>query len=436
MKADRPENHPLQPTKTQEMKCVKCIHPHSGAEPDTKLSFQAHGCGFFENTGVPTIIVEADMTISMANGHVAEIFGYSKDELAGTCFLDYLTAEYRDMARVYHELVFGGQVEPKPFECRLYDKGDVVREVTAQIGWVAESRQAIISLVDLSESKKAERERHSLTEIVEQSSESVLLTDAHGNIVYVNAAFEFLSGYDREEMIGQTVAHPFFSEQDTLALKKMSFSVRCNEASESRTRNLGKDGIQIITATRMAPICDIKGRVINLVCTKKNITRETELEQQLHHSQKMEAIGTMASGIAHDFNNILSGIMGYAEMAASDIAAEARAQRYISRIIQACGRAKDLAGQILAFSSKKKQEQLPVEIQSLIKEALNLLRASIPATVKIRKSLPSEPCRVMADPTQIHQIILNLCANAAQAMEGKGGEMEIVLENARPAPSG
>ncbi len=388
-------------------------------------------CRLFENFGSATLIVGADLTITMANARTEEMFGYTRAELINDIpFTDYLTPEYRELVKLQYELVMSGQVAaPKGLECKIYHKDGSVKEVLAEVGWLPWSRQIVISLVDWTHRRASERERHSLSEIVEQSSESILLTDVHGQIVYVNGAFEALSGYTRDEMLGATCEHPFFSEQDRQIFKEMCFSVKCRDAGENRSRNLHKDGRNVATATRIAAICDTKGRVTHLVCNKKDITRESELEQQLYESQKMEAIGTLASGIAHDFNNILGGIMGYAEMANQNAGDVERIRRYMSRVLQACERAKDLTGQILSFSRHKNSEAQPVEVQTLVKEALKLLRASTPATIEFQKSLSAERSVVLADPTRIHQIILNLCANAAQAMEANGGVLELALKN-------
>jgi PAS domain S-box-containing protein len=413
--------------------CEQCPG-HASASQATHLKTTDDAtvaCQLFEHSGTATIIAGQDMTILMANARAEEMFGYSRVELLSAArFIDYLTPEYRELVKIQHEMVLSGQVAPpKSLECKIYHKDGSIKEVLAEIGWLAQNRQTVITLIDWTHRKAAERERHSLSEIVEQSSESILLTDVHGCIVYINAAFEILSGYSREELLGATCAHPFFSEQDRLIFKEMSFSVQCKDASEIRSRNRRKDGRDVVTATRIAAVCDTKGRATHLVCTKKDITRETELEQQLYESQKMEAIGTLASGIAHDFNNILGGILGYAEMANQNAGDVERIQRYMSRVLQACERAKDLTGQILSFSRHKNHEAQPVDIQTLVKEALKLLRASTPATIEFQKSLSAERSVVLADPTRIHQIILNLCANAAQSMEVNGGTLEVGLKN-------
>ena len=161
---------------------------------------------------------------------------------------------------------------------------------------------------------------------------------------------------------------------------------------------------------------------------KRNEELRTRLEAQLRQAQKMEAIGTLAGGIAHDFNNILAAIIGYTELSLVGLPDDHQAAWNLQQVLKASQRARGLVRQILSFSRQSEQELQPVEIGPLVKEALKLLRATLPVTVEIRKSiLPSEG-RVLADPIQIHQMMMNLCTNSAQAMEKKGGILEVELK--------
>jgi len=143
----------------------------------------------------------------------------------------------------------------------------------------------------------------------------------------------------------------------------------------------------------------------------------------------MEAIGTLAGGIAHDFNNILGIILGNAELAIDDVPDSNPARNNLDEVRKACLRAKDVVSQILAFSRKSESEQKPFNIASVVTESLKLLRASIPTSVDIRPNISNDIEDILGDPTQIHQIMINLCTNAAHAMEDAGGTLEVVLEN-------
>jgi PAS domain S-box-containing protein len=161
-----------------------------------------------------------------------------------------------------------------------------------------------------------------------------------------------------------------------------------------------------------------------------DITERMELEEQLRLAQKMEALGTLAGGIAHDFNNILGVIMGYAEIVHSSAEPDSTLERRVTEIMRAGERARDLVTQILNFSRQGPQERQPMTLIPLVKEALKLLRSSIPANVEINVNTGAEDDRIMADPTQMHQIILNLCTNAAHAMREHGGRLDVEVADA------
>jgi signal transduction histidine kinase/CheY-like chemotaxis protein len=150
-------------------------------------------------------------------------------------------------------------------------------------------------------------------------------------------------------------------------------------------------------------------------------------ERQLQQVLKIQAIGTLAGGIAHDFNNILFPIVGYTELTMDEVPEDSMAHNNLEEILKAANRAKDLVQQILTFSRQSGQERKPVNVQSVIVEALKLLRASIPASIDILHKIDDDCHPVMGDATQIHQVIINLCTNAYQAMQDKGGTLEVKL---------
>ena len=177
-----------------------------------------------------------------------------------------------------------------------------------------------------------------------------------------------------------------------------------------------------------SPIAHEDGSISKMTVFRDTTDLRT-LETQLQQAQKMEAIGTLAGGIAHDFNNILGGIIGYAELAKMKAPEGSKVLAYLDKMIKSSGRAADLIKQILTLSRQHKQEQRPVQVRYIINEALELLRATLPTTIEIRKDLDKDAGIVNADPTQMHQVIMNLATNAGHAMWEDGGVLEVSLAN-------
>ena len=175
---------------------------------------------------------------------------------------------------------------------------------------------------------------------------------------------------------------------------------------------------------------ELQARLVQIQAAEKE---KLELTRQLNQAQKMEAIGTLAGGIAHDFNNILSAIIGYTEITKLKIDKPAL-HRYLDQVLNACDRAKNLVAQILTFSRVTELERRPVDMSSITKEAIKLLRATIPSIIEIRFETSSDVHAVLADPTQIHQVLINLCTNAAHAMRERGGLLGVELENMEISP--
>ena len=170
-----------------------------------------------------------------------------------------------------------------------------------------------------------------------------------------------------------------------------------------------------------------QGRVVNFVGIIRDVSKEIKIEERLSQAQKMEAIGTLAGGIAHDFNNILSPLLGYAELLKMDLADYPQQKAYVLQILNAADRAKNLVMQILTFSRQSDKELTPVKLQPIVKEALKLLRSSIPSTIEIVCHVDDACGPVIADATQIHQIVMNLATNAYHSMEEKGGRLTVDL---------
>ena len=200
---------------------------------------------------------------------------------------------------------------------------------------------------------------------------------------------------------------------------------------------LREDRQPIYVAISGQPIYDAAGGIVGYRGVTRDITARLYAEEQLRQAQqdaqrrqaqKMEAIGVLAGGIAHDFNNLLGAILGYTDLALHEVAPSGPVAQYLQEVLTAGRRAQSLVLQILTFSRASEPERIPVQLRLIVKEALKLLRASLPTTIDIRQDIDHDDGTVLADPTQMHQVLMNLCANAEYAMRDTGGTLEVRLD--------
>jgi len=280
---------------------------------------------------------------------------------------------------------------------------------------------------DITDRRKAEEERHRLATAIEHAAESVIITDKEATIQYVNPAYKKITGYRRNEIIGKKFNILQKGKHNESFYEDMWETIKNGFVWSGHFINTKKDGTPYEVEVSISPIRDSNKNIISYVAVKRDITKEMKLQKEMRQSQKMEALGTLAGGIAHDFNNILMLILGYTALVMKDISEETITYKNLKQIIKAGNRAKDLVKQILAFSRQSEQEKKPVNINPIIKETLKLLRSSLPSTIEIQRNIKANSTIVMADPTQIHQVMMNLCTNSSHAMKENGGTLKVTL---------
>ena len=256
---------------------------------------------------------------------------------------------------------------------------------------------------------------------------------------YISPSCEQMSGYTQGELIGTSMFNLLSPDMSPHVVKRIRNSMArvretgtsANPVFELETRC--KDGSVILVEVLPCAILDKDGTLEGFQGVTRDITERRRAEEErksleahLIQSQKMESIGTMAGGIAHDFNNILSAVIGFAELALCHIRDPEKVQRDLGEVLKASERARDLVSRILAFSSKTEPRYLPVDLGAVVREMIAMLRPILPSTIEIRQNL-SDSCMVMADSTQIQQVIMNLCSNAVDAMEKTCGAIELSL---------
>ena len=283
---------------------------------------------------------------------------------------------------------------------------------------------------DITEIKLAEERTALLTRAVEQADEIILITDPEGRIQYVNPAFEQISGYSQSDVIGKTPSILNSGKLPKVFFKDLWATISAGKVWRGRIINKKKDGSLFLEDATISPIRNASGIISNYVAVKQDVTHEVEMEKQLQQAHKMEAIGTLAGGIAHDFNNILGAIIGYSELVLYDLESDSITAENIRQVLIAGHRAKDLVKQILSFSRIGDDKKIPIQLSIVVKEAVKLLRASLPSFLEIQQEILSATDYIMGEPTRLQQLILNLCTNAAHAMEEneKGGVLKIKLD--------
>ncbi len=300
------------------------------------------------------------------------------------------------------------------------------------------------SLVDgfnhmLAQVQARDEELLRLATAVEQAAEAIVVTDPSWHIQYVNPAFERITGYTRDEAVGAHIRLLRSDQQPASLFQEIEAHVSEGSPWSGHLVNRRKDGALYEEECTISPVRDERGRIVNYVAVKRDVSNEVRLEKQVRQSQKLEALGTLAGGIAHDFNNVLTPILGYTEMAVDDLPPGSRVRESLTRVLSAAERARDLVKQILAFSRRGEQERHSIHLAPLVRETLKLVSATLPKTIEIRSRIDDQADLAVADATQIHQVLLNLCTNAWHAMGDEGGVLEVSLEavdGAEGAPAG
>ena len=385
----------------------------------------------FETTGTAMLIIEEDGTISMVNREFEKIFGYSKAETEGKkSWFEFIAEDDLRKVKDYHyKRRADRESVPVNYEFQGVDREGNVKTLLINVALIPGTKKSVASVLDITERKLAEMENLMLATAVEHAAEGITVTDRKGIIRYVNPAFERISGYGREEIIGQHHRILKSSRHDDNFYRAMWQTLRNGNVWSGRMHKERKDGTPYEAELSISPILDSSGNVTSYVAIERDVTKEIELQTQLRQMQKMEAIGTLAGGIAHDFNNILGAIIGYAEMAVEDVSEDQLMQHYLKQVLKAAYRGRDLVKQIITFARKTEEERRPLKVIPILKEALKLLRASLPTTIDIRFDIKTEADMIMGDPSHIHQLLMNLCSNAAHAMREKGGVLEVRLND-------
>ncbi len=401
--------------------------------------------GLYESSKDGIASADSDGNFLECNQAFEEMIGYTKEEINNLGFRDITPSKWHDLDTKF----FTEQMIPRgysdEYEKEYIKKNGTTLPVSLR-GWFIEDKEgnrtgtwAVVR--DITERKLAEEALRESEEkyrtILENTEEGYYEVDIAGNFTFFNDAMCRIQGLSRDELMG--MSNREYMTEETAKEVYQAFNevyTTGKPAKNLEWETIRKDGTKRHVETSISLIKDSDGNPIGFrglvrdVTDRKLAEEEKErLEDQLRQAQKMESIGTMAGGIAHDFNNILGIIIGNTELAIDDVPEWNPAKGCLEEIRTASLRAKDVVRHILSFARRTVTERKPVETTSIIKDSLKLLRASIPATVEIRQDFSCKHDTILADPTQINQVLMNLCTNASHAMREEGGVLEVSLRN-------
>lgn len=370
------------------------------------------------------------------NERWAQIIGYRLEELQpidDKTFVRYSHPEDLNKSAEALEKHFRGDKESYECEARMLHKSGqwVWTSIRGKVvQWDPDGNPVRITgtLVDVTERKLGELSHRRLSTAVEQAAEAVVITDDAGNIQYVNPAFEKITGYTREEVLGEKPSL-FTSEMyDEAFLNALSETLARGDSWAGRLQKKRKDGSPYEEDVTISPVRDSVGNITNFVAVERDITEEVLLQRQLIQAQKLEAIGTLAGGVAHDFNNLLQVVLGYSELILSDDGLDGRHRDDLKKIHQAAGDGADLVKRLLTFSRKAEANPKPLNLNLQIDKTKKMLSRTLPKMIEIQLILADDLATIYADPVQMEQILMNLAVNSRDAMPD-GGRLVVETRN-------
>jgi len=376
----------------------------------------------------------------MVNTATARLFNRTSTEMIGASDRDLITGGWR-------------KIDPTSLRLRTLEEPNDTAPETNEEAFIQEDGtthwfrtfRAPIAFADIPDCEltiavnitlqRQAREKLRLSEVLMRTildtlTSRVILMNRDLRVIWANRAASAHAAQKQRQVIGAHCYDLFYHQGEA-----------CKNCPALQALTEGRLSEQVIRTshgrtwlTYAIPIRDDREAIINVVEVADDITDRLSLEGQLRQAQKMESLGTLAGGIAHDFNNILAGVLGYTELAKAK-AVDPTLREYLDEVFSAGVRATELVRQILTFSRRRSTELQPLQVPLVIKEALKLLRSTLPTTVELKTWIAKEVDPVLADPTQIHQIIMNLCTNASHAMEPNGGVLSVIIDQITPEPA-
>lgn len=394
--------------------------------------FKAFQC----NSAVMTLSTLKEGRYLDVNAEFLKLAERRREEVIGRTFLELGLWKYPEQrAQIIADIRKHGTIHN--LELEMCSKSGKCHTLlwSAEVVTIHDEQCWLISALDITDRKRAESERERLLVAIEQSADIIFVTDPAGKIQYANPAFASVTGYTRQEALGQTPRILKSGKQDEAFYRELWGTITSGRTWKGRICNKRKDGSLYTEDATISPVLDAAGQIVNYVGVKRDITEQLRvseekavLEEQLRQAQKVEAIGRLAGGVAHDFNNMLTVIIGYGEKILGQLHYGDPLREDVQQIVDAGRHSAALTHQLLAFSRKQPLKPEVVDVNVILQNLEKMLRRLIGEDITLELLLSKELATVMADPGQIEQVVMNLAANARDAMPG-GGKLSIETAN-------
>jgi two-component system cell cycle sensor histidine kinase/response regulator CckA len=387
---------------------------------------------FEQSTGGYSLTLP-DGKLMQVNKAFADILGYTKQDLSDLKFENITHPDDHSLSMECLRSLLANEHDSYRMEKRYFHKdGSIVWAIVSTTLLRDEQNNPlyfITNIQDITERKRAEEELRKLSQAVEQSPASVMITDTTGSIEYVNAKFTNITGYTLDEVLGRKPSILKSGETTAEEYRELWETITAGREWHGEFHNRKKDGTLFWERASISPIRNTEGNITHFLAIKEDATGEKNLQEQLLQSQKMEAVGRLAGGIAHDFNNMLSVIIGHTQIAMQEMAVEDKSvEDDLQQVLNAAQRSADLTRQLLAFARKQTVRPQILNLNNTVSSMLKMLQRLIGENIElVWKPGPSLwPLKI--DPAQIDQILANLSVNSRDAIQGVGN-LTIETEN-------
>ncbi len=395
----------------------------------------------FENSGIGMVLVDRNGRYQKVNQALSAVLGYTQQELLSMGVQDTSLPGEPDHDSIVRQ-IWNGEINHLNLEKNYAHKDGHVVRGDVSLSAICDAEGKVLYIVDqiqdITDRKQAENELKFSAERFERWKASnfigIIQSNSKGDINDANDTLLTMLGYSRQDLLERKIDWTKLTPPEFLHLDKKAMEEAADKGfwTPFEKEYFHKNGHRIPIIIGGSVFKEFPDDyivfIIDITARKKMEEEREELQEQLLQSRKMDAMGTLAGGIAHEFNNILGIIIGNAELAFDDVPEWNPAKNCLAEIKTASLRAKDVVRQILSFTRKTPAERKPIQISTIVKESLKLIRATIPTTIEIKQNVFCDDELILGNPTEVNQILLNLCSNAAHAMLEGEGSLDITLE--------